>query len=63
MDLKRYYGKRVKIIADDKKTYIGTVTDYIYPEDDESEGILIEDDSLEYPIVFTIGEIVSIISI
>lgn len=32
-------GKRVKIICNDGEVFEGTVTDYIYPEDNEPEGI------------------------
>ncbi len=32
-------GKRVKIICTDGEVFEGTVTDYIYPEDNEPEGI------------------------
>ena len=62
MDLKMYYGKRVKILADNGKEYRGYVTDYIYPEDNEPEGesILLEDDSLDCPTDFRAEEIKSI---
>lgn len=32
-------GKRVKITCIDGEVFEGTVTDYIYPEDNEPEGI------------------------
>lgn len=32
-------GKRVKITCTDGEVFEGTVTDYIYPEDNEPEGI------------------------
>lgn len=32
-------GKRVKIICTDGKVFEGVVSDYIYPEDNEPEGI------------------------
>ena len=32
-------GKKVKIISVDGELFTGTVSDYIYPEDNEPEGI------------------------
>lgn len=37
MSLKEYYGKTVRIIADNGKVFEGNVTDYFYPEDNEPE--------------------------
>ncbi len=37
MSLNEYYGKRVRIIAKNGKTFEGKVTDYFYPEDNETE--------------------------
>ena len=41
MDLRKYDGKRIKIVADDGKVFIGKVIDYFYPDENESgnEGI------------------------
>lgn len=36
MDLKIYYGKKVNIVATNGKSYVGTVNDYFFPEDNES---------------------------
>ncbi len=32
-------GKKVKIIHNNGKTFTGTVSDYIFPEDNEPEGV------------------------
>lgn len=37
MSLKKYYGKKVRIVAANKKTFEGMVTDYFYPEDNDPE--------------------------
>lgn len=37
MSLKKYYGKNVRIIAENGKLFEGEVTDYFYPEDNEPE--------------------------
>ena len=37
MSLKKYYGKKVRILADNEKSFEGKVTDYFYPEDNEPE--------------------------
>ena len=37
MTLLDYYEKIVKIIDSDGQVFVGDVTDYIYPEDNESE--------------------------
>lgn len=34
-----FEGKRVKIICTDGKVFVGIVSDYIYPEDNEPEGV------------------------
>lgn len=36
MELRKYEGKKVKIISQSGKTYEGIVGDYCYPEDDEN---------------------------
>lgn len=35
--LKQYYNKKVEIIDAEGQTFFGTVTDYIFPEDNEPE--------------------------
>lgn len=35
----RLEGKRVRITCTDGEVFEGTVTDYIYPEDNEPEGV------------------------
>ena len=44
MNLINYYGKRVKIIADNNAVFYGTVNDYIYPENNEEgkESIIVD---------------------
>ncbi len=37
MELKKYYNKKVHIVSDEGKIFEGVVSDYIYPEDNESE--------------------------
>lgn len=37
MSLNEYYGKKVRIVAQNGKTFEGKVTDYFYPEDNEPE--------------------------
>lgn len=37
MTLMKYYGKNVRIIAKNGKTFEGKVTDYFYPEDNDPE--------------------------
>ena len=50
MKLRAYEGKRVTVITSDGKKYSGVVTDYIFPEDNEPEGIesIILDGELDY---------------
>ncbi|MBE6966781.1 MAG: hypothetical protein E7441_12220 [Ruminococcaceae bacterium] len=38
MKLIEYQGKKVRIIAVNNKEFIGVAEDYVYPEDNESEG-------------------------
>ncbi|MBR5774288.1 MAG: hypothetical protein IKY44_05470 [Clostridia bacterium] len=44
MDLKEYYAKRVKIIDADGTLHIGTVNDYFYPDENDSnvESIVVD---------------------
>lgn len=58
-------GKRVRIICIDSEIFEGVVTDYIYPEDNEPEGIAAIDieDCPQRPgrsVSFNEDEIVSI---
>lgn len=39
MKLETLEGEKVKILTTQGKTYEGLVTDYIYPEDNEPDGI------------------------
>lgn len=60
MSLAIYYGKRVKIITSDtNQAYIGKVSDYCYPEDNEDgkESIVIECEELKRPVEFGENEI------
>lgn len=44
MNLKQYYGKKVKIVADNDKAFLGKVNDYFYPDDNENgkESIVVD---------------------
>lgn len=44
MNLKQYYGKKVKIVADNDKVFLGKVNDYFYPDDNENgkESIVVD---------------------
>ena len=44
MNLKQYCGKKVKIVADNDKVFLGTVNDYFYPDDNENgkESIVVD---------------------
>lgn len=44
MSLKEYYGKNVSIIGLREQRYIGRVTDYVFPEDNENglESIIVD---------------------
>ncbi len=57
-------GKKVRLIAVDNEEFIGIVADYIYPDDNEPEGLsgIILDDcpKRDYPIRFNEDEIKSI---
>ena len=37
MNLIQYYNEKVKIVDDEGNIFVGTVNDYIYPEDNEPE--------------------------
>lgn len=47
MNLKRYYNKKVTITDTNDQVYVGTVSDYFYPEDNEPEVESIVIDSLD----------------
>ena len=49
MKLVNFYGRNVTVILTDGSTVTGTVSDYIYPEDNENgkESIIIDTDSDE----------------
>ena len=53
MLLAQYYGKNVHVIANNGKEFKGKVTDYSYPEDNDSEveSIAIKDSGnyIEFP--------------
>lgn len=44
MNLKQYCGKKVKIVADNDKVFLGNVNDYFYPDDNENgkESIVVD---------------------
>ena len=44
MNLKQYYGKKVKIVADNDKVFLGKVNDYFYPDKNENgkESIVVD---------------------
>lgn len=50
MNLKQYYDKKVKIIADNDLTFEGVVCDYFLPEDNdnEQESIVVEIDNKDF---------------
>lgn len=50
MNLIPYYNKTVNIVSTDGKVYIGKVSDYIYPEDNETgkESIIIDTPGGDY---------------
>lgn len=63
MKLVELEGKKVRIMANNKKVYEGIVGDYIYPEDNEpegEEGIIIDNPKYSHPIQFNAHEIKSI---
>ena len=51
-------GKKVKIITIDDEVFTGTVSDYIYPEDNEPEGIagIIIEDCPQRPYLLGMNE-------
>ena len=61
MKLINFYGKKVKIVDIDNRTWEGTVTDYIYAEDNEPEieSIIIDTQNIK-AIEFTKAEIKAI---
>lgn len=44
MELENFYGKKVNIISTNGKSFVGTVNDYFFPDDNESgkESIVID---------------------
>lgn len=50
MNLVQYYNKTVNIISTDEMGYIGKVSDYVYPEDNETgkESIIIRTANGDY---------------
>lgn len=51
MNLKQYYGKKVKIVADNDKVFLGTVNDYFYPDDNENGKESIAVDTIENQVI------------
>ena len=47
MNLKQYYGKKVKIVAANGMIFLGTVNDYFFPEDNEAGKESIAIDTIE----------------
>ncbi len=47
MNLKQYCGKKVKIVADNDKVFLGKVNDYFYPDDNENGKESIAVDTIE----------------
>lgn len=47
MNLKQFYGKKVKIVAVNGMIFLGTVNDYFFPEDNESGNESIAIDTTE----------------
>lgn len=62
MDLKTLVDKKVRIIDIDGQEFLGMVTDYDYPEDNEpeEESIIIEDELRSQSIMFYGREIKSL---
>lgn len=58
MNLKQFYNKKVKIVADNELVFLGKVNDYFYPEDNDNgkesivvdtiEGSSIENSAVEF---------------
>lgn len=48
IDLKKTISKKVQIVGNDNKVYEGVVWDYIWPDDNETEGV--EAIILDYPV-------------
>lgn len=51
MNLKRYYGQTVSITSINNQLYVGIVSDYFYPEDNESNKESIVVDTLQNGII------------
>ena len=47
MNLKQYYGKKVKIVAANGMIFLDTVNDYFFPEDNEAGKESIAIDTIE----------------
>lgn len=47
MNLKQFYGKKVKIVAANGMIFLGMVNDYFFPEDNESGKESIAVDTIE----------------
>lgn len=62
MSLTRYDGKKVKIVNVNGEVFFGTVTDYVFPEDNEpeEESIIVDALDNEYPIEFYAKDIETI---
>lgn len=66
MDLKKVIGKKVRLLSMSGRIFEGEVGDYIYPEDNEPEGIILDypirNDGYKYPnpVQFNAPEIKSI---
>lgn len=58
MDLRKYEGKHAVILCSDGEKVKGFVTDYIFPEDNEPEGV--ESIIIDGEIEITAPEIVAI---
>ena len=63
MSLVQYLGEIVKIVDTDGNSYLGTVADYVYPEDNEPESESIIIDTLEGMAVEFFEEIISSIDV
>lgn len=62
MDLKRFYAENVILISITGKEYRGCVTAYEFPDDPNGESIILEGDTLPYPVMgFSPDEIASIV--
>jgi len=62
MNLVDYYRHKVKILADNGRSFVGFVSDYIWPDENENgkESIIIDTDNIANGIEFYADDIVSI---